>query len=89
MTPKIFGSDDEKADIQDVQREEMSRGRRPIDTDAIKQKQQDRKNFTWLLRNGTREEFEDFLIARGQPRENEAFVRSMELYDQYQQNQTL
>lgn len=77
----------DKKDIENVRREEMSRGRRPIDTDIIEQKKQDRNNFKWLLKYGTRQEVEDFLIARGQPMESERFVRSMQLYDQYQQDQ--
>lgn len=74
----------ERLDILAVMREEMSRGRRPIDEEQRKLNRQFVRHFNRVLKNGSRRDFEDFIIAHGQPRGSAQFVMSMRLWQQHQ-----
>jgi len=64
-------------DLQDVIREEGSRGKkRPIDTDAVHEQAERREAVLRILRNGTREDLRALLKAWGYSgREIEAALR--------------
>jgi len=49
--------DPDPQDIQDVMREEKSRGRRPVDTDALRERQKLSHHYKRLLRINRREDF--------------------------------
>ena len=56
----------EDQDVQAVRREEMSRGRQPIDTNQLELKRKFKRDFEELLLNRDRKQFRLFLIAHGQ-----------------------
>lgn len=72
------------SDIQAVRREEMSRGRRPIDTEQQELARNFKRDFETLLLDGDREQFRAFLIAHGLQDGGEQFQRSMILWEDYQ-----
>ncbi|HTS34520.1 MAG TPA: hypothetical protein VMH04_02545 [Candidatus Solibacter sp.] len=60
---------DSDDDLDRVIREERSRGRRPIDTDAAKAQQQRRESVLQILRRGTREDLKTLLKTWGYSQE--------------------
>jgi len=64
-------------DLQDVMREESSRGKkRPVDTDAIHEQAERREAVLRILRDGTREDLRELLKAWGYSAEDiEAAIR--------------
>ncbi len=73
---KKMGGDD--TDLEDVLKEETSRGRRPIDTEARRERQRLRRDYLKLIREGDEEDFLNALRALGLPegsREFEDFRR--------------
>jgi len=74
----------DKDDIKSVRREEVSRGRRPIDTEQEELTRKFKRDFEELLLNGNRQQFRSFLIAHGLQAESERFDASMKLWEDYQ-----
>lgn len=77
--------DDEK-EIKAVRRVEMSRGRRPIDTEQEELARKLKGDFEELLLNGSKQQFRSFLIAHGQQVGSERFRTSMRLWENYQRS---
>jgi hypothetical protein len=73
-------------DVQAVRREEMSRGRQPIDTSQLELKRKFKRDFEELLLNGDQKQFRLFLIALGQEESGEQFEASMKHWQSYQKN---
>lgn len=80
--------DADKKDIKNVRREEMSRGRQPIDTDQEELRAQFKRDFINLLCNGNKKQFESFLIANGQIEGSEKFEISMKKWHDYQKSRS-
>lgn len=78
---------DDDQEIQAVRREEMSRGRQPVDTDQRKLIRKFKRDFEELLLNGDRKQFRSFLIAHGQQEGSEQFEASMKHWQAYQRKQ--
>jgi len=56
-------------DLNDVIREERSRGKRPVNTDAIKNQEERRNAVLQIFRRGTREDLRSLLKAWGYSKE--------------------
>jgi len=84
MNREIPHLDDDEKDIRDVRREEMSRGRRPRDTEQEELARKLKRDFEELLLNGDGKQFELFLIAHGQEAGTEKFELSMKKWQTYQ-----
>lgn len=76
----------EDPEIKAVRREEMSRGRRPIDMEQQELHGKFMRDFEELLLNGDRRQFVSFLIAHEQQVGTERFEASMKLWDGYQKH---
>lgn len=74
----------EDQDIQAVRREEMSRGRQPIDMEQLLLERKFKRDFEELLLNGNKKQFRSFLIAHGQQEGTERFEVSMRPWQAYQ-----
>ena len=74
----------EDQDIQAVRREEMSRGRQPIDMEQLLLERKFKRDFEELLLNGNKKQFRSFLIAHGQQEGTERFEVSMRHWQAYQ-----
>lgn len=77
---------DRDREVKEVQREERSRGRRPIDTEQEGLTKKFKRDFEELLLNANKAHFKAFLIAYGQLEGSEQFEISMKLWKGYQQN---
>lgn len=74
-------------DLQDVIREESSRGqKRPIDTDAINQQAERRDAVLQILRRGTREDLHALLKTWGYSKE--AIEAALKEYDAAHEQQS-
>jgi len=69
-------------DVQDVMREEKSRGRRPIDTDVLSQREMLRRDFRKLLRIERRGDFEDAILALGLKRGSPPFETALRIWNE-------
>lgn len=77
---------DKTQHVRSVMREEMSRGKRPVDEDQRALSKQFKKDFIGLLKEGNARQFKAFLIAHGQLEGSERFVQSMSLWNSYQRD---
>ena len=69
-------------DIQDVVREERSRGRRPIDSDALRRRRVLLKDFRELLRIDRRGDFEEAILDLGIERGSPLFEDAVQIWDE-------
>ena len=69
-------------DLQDVIREEESRGRRPIDTDAVRRRKVLLKDFRELLRMDRREDFEEAILDLGIERGSPSFEGAFQIWNE-------
>jgi hypothetical protein len=53
------------SELDDVLREERSRGRRPVDMAARRQREEDKRALRWLLEHGTEAELRAAIRALG------------------------
>jgi hypothetical protein len=69
-----------KDDLDDVIREEQSRGRRPVDMDARREREALREGFRQLLRLGDEALLREAMRALGLDDESPEFVRALEAW---------
>jgi len=72
--------DKEPDDLEDVIREETSRGRRPVDTDAQRQRRLLRRDYRKLIREGTEKDFIAALRALGLQEGSSDFVSALKIW---------
>lgn len=65
MERGVRGGEEKDPDLADLLREETSRGRRPIDTEAEQERRQLRRDYLKLIREGSEQEFLTALRALG------------------------
>lgn len=69
----------ERSDVEDVRREEASRGRRPIDLQTRRRREQLLRDFRKLLEFGTEEEFVAAMRALGLRDDSESFREALQI----------
>lgn len=78
--------DKQPDDLEDVIREETSRGRRPVDTDAQRQRQQFRRDYLKLIREGNEKDFLNALRALGLREGSAEFEMYLEIWREARQS---
>jgi hypothetical protein len=69
-----------ETDVEDVRREEMSRGRRPIDLETRRQRENQRRELRDLLDFGTEEELVAVMRAFGLADDSERFQKALQIW---------
>jgi hypothetical protein len=75
--------DKKKRDLQDVMKEEGRRGRRPLDSEAQRAREEKLGRFRKLLEMATEEEFVMALRAFGLREGSQEFLTSLEIWRNY------
>lgn len=68
-------------DVQDVMREEKSRGRRPVDTDKLRERRRIVQSYRRLLRINRKEDFVEAILSLGIKPGSEAFDEFLQTWD--------
>lgn len=74
--------DKDRADLNDVIREERSRGRRPISAEAQRRRRQLLQDFADMLKHGTEEDFLEAIRALGLKDGSPQFQEALETWRQ-------
>lgn len=82
------GMPEDRREISDVVREETSRGsrRRPVDTEARKQRERLRQDYLKVIRDGDEEDFLTVLRALGLQEGSEEFRMHLKTWRQIRQS---
>ena len=70
-------------DVEDVIREEVSRGRRPVDTDALRERQELRARCRELLQYGTEQDVREAMLALGLKDGSPQFLEALRIWRSY------
>ncbi|HUA86846.1 MAG TPA: hypothetical protein VMB85_23475 [Bryobacteraceae bacterium] len=71
---------EKRHDLNDVMREEKSRGRRPIDTQAQREHEEDLRGMRKLLELGTEEEFKEAMRAYGYAEDSPQMLNALRIW---------
>lgn len=76
------GKRPENSDVEDVRREEMNRGRRPVDLETRRQREKLLHDFRKLLEFGTEEDLVAAMRALGLREDSEGFREALQIWRQ-------
>ncbi len=80
--------DDERSDLEDVIREEASRGRRPVDAEARKRRRELLRDVAKTIREGNEREFLRILRALGLQDGSPKFANALRIWRDVRRRQT-
>ena len=78
-------NEDDRSDIEDVMREEKSRGRRPVDTEALRRREELLRGFSQLLQAGDERRFRDAMRALGLKDDSAEFREALRIWRENRQ----